>query len=604
MGPAVELCDGDDNDCDGQVDEGVTNTCGGCTTLDHLPGEACPPCGTWSCAGLEAVSCVGGQLNNCGACNRPDVSGLNASCVGENGCAGTTGCPTDGGVTAVCASARKSNCGVCDGKDVPDVGSTCMTGGCAGVLACDATGTTAVCGGPGRNTCNTCGGPPVTGLGERCALPSGTGCGIKACNAAGDAAECVASRVDPDADGVADPCDNCPATANTAQVDGDGDGRGDACDTCPLSPNPDQVDQDGDKVGDACDNCPTVVNPDQLDVDKDGVGDACDNDSDNDGVINSVDNCPLVLNPTQADADGDGRGDLCDNCAMVANAGQADGDADGVGDVCDNCVSAANSKQVDGDADGRGDVCDNCPMTANATQVDQDNDLRGDACDNCASIANPDQLDADADGRGDLCDIVISELAAAGPGGASDEFVELYNASAQPVKVGGWFLQYAAAPAVSPPWSTKVTLPTGATIPAHGFLLVTSPAGASGYTGSSTPDVQAGQNLSLGANDGHVRLALPGALATTLGSSPLVADTVGWGTAANLVETTPTSVPTWASGQSLERKANAGSTASSMSAGGADVTKGNNHDSNNNAADFVVRTAREPQSSKATPEVP
>jgi hypothetical protein len=99
--PSIELCDGEDNDCDGVADEDVTNACGGCTVLDHQPGEACEPCGVWACAGLEAVQCVRGRLNNCGVCGAADVVGLNASCVGENGCPGTTACPEDGGTIAV-----------------------------------------------------------------------------------------------------------------------------------------------------------------------------------------------------------------------------------------------------------------------------------------------------------------------------------------------------------------------------------------------------------------------------------------------------------------------------------------------------------------------
>jgi len=57
----------------------------------------------------------------------------------------------------------------------------------------------------------------------------------------------------PDADGVADPEDNCPSVWNPQQQDGDADGIGDACDNCPGTANPDQADADGDGVGDACD---------------------------------------------------------------------------------------------------------------------------------------------------------------------------------------------------------------------------------------------------------------------------------------------------------------------------------------------------------------
>lgn len=599
--PSTELCDGDDDDCDGVVDEDVTNACGGCTTLDHQPGEGCEPCGTWECAGFEAVQCAGGRLNNCGVCGAADVAGLNASCVGANGCQGTTACPGDGGTTAVCLAAVKSNCGVCGLADVRDLGSACNTGGCAGMLVCNATGTGSVCGGPGRNNCNACGLPDVPNLGARCTL-TGPGCGVLACNGAGDAAECVASQQDPDSDGVADPCDNCPMTVNASQADGDGDGVGDACDDCPASPNVSQADGDGDGVGDACDNCAAAANADQRDSDSDGLGDACDPDADNDGRPNPSDNCPLVANANQLDGDGDGQGDACDNCPALSNASQADGDGDGVGDACDTCPALA-APQTDSDGDGLGNACDNCPNASNATQVDADKDGKGDACDNCATISNANQADFDADGRGDVCDVVISELAAAGPNGASDEFVELFNGSNQAVNVGGWFLQYNSA-ALSG-WQTKLTLPSGAVIPARGFYLVTSAPGATGY-GSAVPgDAVHASSLSLAAAAGHVRLVLPGGAPSTPAGSPLVSDLVGYGSAATGPEGMPAPKGTWDTGDllgSIERKANAASTAASMSAGGADAAAGNNRDSQDNGADFVARPARDPQNRQSTPE--
>jgi hypothetical protein len=49
---------------------------------------------------------------------------------------------------------------------------------------------------------------------------------------------------DADADGVPDPCDNCPRHFNPLQQDRDADGVGNPCDNCPNSPNPDQNDFD------------------------------------------------------------------------------------------------------------------------------------------------------------------------------------------------------------------------------------------------------------------------------------------------------------------------------------------------------------------------
>ena len=41
-----------------------------------------------------------------------------------------------------------------------------------------------------------------------------------------------------------------------------------------------------------------------------------------------------------------------------------------------------------------------------------------------------------------------------------------------------------------------------------------------------------------------------------------------------------------------------------MGAGGADQLKGNGFDSDDNASDFIVRTAREPQNSASPAEAP
>ncbi|MFT3711019.1 MAG: thrombospondin type 3 repeat-containing protein [Archangium sp.] len=603
--PLAELCDGDDNDCDGQVDEDVTNACGGCTSLDHQPGDPCEPCGTWSCTGREVVTCNGGRINNCGACNAPDVTGLNASCAGANGCAGTTVCP-DAGTVASCLATTKNNCGVCGAAAVGGIGDACTTGSCTGMLSCNGAGTGSVCTGPGRNNCNACGLADVPNLGMRCTL-TGAGCGILGCNATGDASECVASQVDPDSDGVADPCDNCPMLVNAAQTDTDSDGFGDACDTCPMAMNPAQTDTDRDGRGDACDNCPAVANPTQTDADSDGLGDACDTDADNDGVPNATDNCVNVANANQLDSDGDQKGDACDNCLTTQNASQADGDADGKGDACDNCATLANPAQTDGDGDGKGDVCDNCVAVTNTAQTNDDGDPYGNACDNCPTIAAANQTDFDGDGKGDVCDVLISELTAAGPGGADDEFLEIYNPSTQSVSLAGWVLHYRAAASAS--WNVTTILPAGASVPARGFYLVTSLTGAAGYTGTVTPDYvargvtspMAPKTLSWAAAGGHVRLVLPSTSTSAANSDPAVSDLVGWGTAM-FADGTAAPVGAWASNGtgSIERKANAASTTQSMSMG--DAAAGNGYDTNDNGANFVTRAVREPQNTMATPE--
>ncbi len=104
--------------------------------------------------------------------------------------------------------------------------------------------------------------------------------------------QCTADRDD---DGVLDPDDNCPDTANSEQEDLDDDGEGDVCDD----------DRDGDVIPDLTDNCPSVANPDQPDLDGDGLGDACDDDRDGDGLTEEEEE-EQGTDPDQRDTDRDG----------------------------------------------------------------------------------------------------------------------------------------------------------------------------------------------------------------------------------------------------------------------------------------------------------
>ncbi|TPV92615.1 MAG: hypothetical protein B7733_24860 [Myxococcales bacterium FL481] len=122
----------------------------------------------------------------------------------------------------------------------------------------------------------------------------------------------VPAHPDTDADGTADPYDDCPADPLIVE-DLDRDGL---CsdDPCPEDPS---NDKDGDGICGRVDNCPNQANVDQADSDGDGVGDVCDScpgdvDGDGDGVCDEADNCLDVANPDQADSDGDGVGDRCD----------------------------------------------------------------------------------------------------------------------------------------------------------------------------------------------------------------------------------------------------------------------------------------------------
>ena len=199
--------------------------------------------------------------------------------------------------------------------------------------------------------------------------------------------------------------------------------------------------------------------------------------------------------------------------------------------------------------------------------------------------------------------VLISEFAALGPppsgsttNASGDEFVELYNPNPFEVDMSSWKLQYKSATGTS--YTGNFTLPAGSKIPAHGFFLVT----AAGYVGTVTGNASSGTSIGLANTAGHVRLGLPGI--TNSPTDTLAMDTVGYGSTANAAEgNSPiTTLPTAAG--SFERKALSNSDAASMASGGADELKGNGHDSNNNAADFVLRATRDPQNASSATEKP
>lgn len=80
---------------------------------------------------------------------------------------------------------------------------------------------------------------------------------------------------DTDGDGVPDPTDNCPATANPDQIDTDKNGIGDRCEGCVALALRAGDDDDGDAISDPTDTCfgHTANSPD---ADADGIADACD----------------------------------------------------------------------------------------------------------------------------------------------------------------------------------------------------------------------------------------------------------------------------------------------------------------------------------------
>lgn len=111
---AAERCDGDDDDCDGRIDEGVKNTCGGCTSLQAAVGGACfvegVGCtnqGRYQCEGTDALRCDAmpclcgnGVVDSGESCDVMVPGGNSGSCPVS--CNDNDPCTTDRKVGSLC----------------------------------------------------------------------------------------------------------------------------------------------------------------------------------------------------------------------------------------------------------------------------------------------------------------------------------------------------------------------------------------------------------------------------------------------------------------------------------------------------------------------
>ena len=203
--------------------------------------------------------------------------------------------------------------------------------------------------------------------------------------------DCDGSLVDEYADTDSDGTPNC------IDADDDDDGLSDA-DEAQAGSDPLNLDSDGDGLGDSAEVGADASAP--TDSDGDGVPDLLDDDDDNDGIL-TIDEGPYdsdgdgVPNYLDGDSDGDGLSD--------ADEGDGDPDGDGTPNYLDddsdgNGTPDADEPGGDADSDGIADYLD----TDDSDGPDADAD--GDGLSNAQEIAlgtDPQNEDTDGDGLDD-----------------------------------------------------------------------------------------------------------------------------------------------------------------------------------------------------------
>ncbi|HIA01623.1 MAG TPA: hypothetical protein EYN66_06885 [Myxococcales bacterium] len=277
--PSEEVCDGQDNNCDGVTDE---NTVGLVCVVENewgsCPGTSTCDGATSGCTGVEAQEEIcDGQDNDCDGQTDEGMPDLDAD--------GTPDC-TDEDLDGDKVPNETDNCPEVSNPDQNDSDADKQGD------ACD----------------NDDDNDNVSDEDDNCALIPNFEQADMDKDGVGDSCDS-----DKDGDQVDNEKDNCAGVANPDQKDLDKDGVGDAC----------SGDLDGDGVPNSGDNCPEISNADQTDTDADKQGNACDDDDDGDGDPD-VSDC----NPVNKDMH-KGAEELCngidDNCNQVIDDQDAKG---------------------------------------------------------------------------------------------------------------------------------------------------------------------------------------------------------------------------------------------------------------------------------------
>jgi uncharacterized protein (TIGR03437 family) len=165
--------------------------------------------------------------------------------------------------------------------------------------------------------------------------------------------------------------------------------------------------------------------------------------------------------------------------------------------------------------------------------------------------------------------VVISEFRTRGPSGASDEFVEIYNMSTEPLDISGWKIRSSSNTGVV---TSRLSINSSTVIGGHSHFLAIN---STDYSGAVSGD----QSYTSGmANDGGLALTLP---------DDTIVDQVGFSSGSAFREGMHLAPLPSDANQSYERKPG----------GGIGSTK----DTQDNFSDFQLLTPSDPQNSQSPP---
>ena len=463
------ICDGEDEDCDGSVDEDYAPIATSCGV------GACAASGTTSCVeGEETDSCEAGEPGDgdatcngvdedCDGITDEDYAPLTTSCgIGACSATGSTSCSA-GQVSDSCqAGTPASDDAACNGLDDDcdgpvDEDYVSLTTSC-GIGACSASGSTSCVLGEALDNCQA--GSPAAddatcdasdddcdGITDEDYAPLTTSCGIGACSVTGSTS-CSAGQVsdscqagtpasdDAACNGLDDDCDGpvdedyvslttscgigaCSATGSTSCV------LGEALDNCQAgSPAADDATCDASD-----DDCDGITDEDYAPLTTScGIG-ACSATGSTSCSAGQVSDSCQAGTPASDDAACNGLDDDCDGpvdedyVSLTTSCGIGACSASGstscvLGEALDNCQAGspaaddATCDASDDDCDGIADE-DYAPLTTSCgigacSVTGSTSCSAGQVSDSCQA-GTPASDDASCDGLDDDCDAVADE---------------------------------------------------------------------------------------------------------------------------------------------------------------------------------------------------